>query len=45
MPWGPNSRASDCARARSANLAEAKDAKLADPLKLAVAPVKIRVGG
>lgn len=44
-PCGPNSRARDCARARSANLAEAKEAKFADPLRLAVAPVKIRVGG
>lgn len=44
-PCGPNSRARDCARARSANLAEAKSAQLVEPLMLAVAPVKIRVGG
>lgn len=45
IPWGPNSRARDCARARKANLADAKDAKLAEPFRLAVAPVKMRVGG
>lgn len=44
-PCGPNSRASDCANARSANLLEAKAENLAEPLRLAVAPVKISVGG
>ena len=44
-PCGPNSRASDCARARSANMVEAKAAHSADPFMLAVAPVKIKVGG
>lgn len=45
MPCGPNSRASDCASARKANLPEANAAKLAEPFRLAVAPVKIKVGG
>lgn len=44
-PFGPNSRASDWASARRANLPVAKAAKFADPFTLAVAPVKIRVGG
>ena len=44
-PCGPNSRASDCANARNANLPEAKAESAAEPFKLAVAPVKIRVGG
>lgn len=44
-PFGPNSRASDWASARRANLPVAKAAKFAEPFTLAVAPVKIRVGG
>lgn len=37
-PFGPNSLARDCARARRANLPDANPAQLADPLTLAVAP-------
>lgn len=44
-PWGPYSRASDCARARKACLPVAKEEHCAEPLREAVAPVKIRVGG
>jgi len=42
---GPNSRPSDWARARMANLPVAKEEHWAEPLREAVAPVKIRVGG
>lgn len=45
MPLGPNSLASDCANALSANLPAAKEANCAEPFTLAVAPVKMRVGG
>ena len=44
-PFGPNSRARDCANARRANFPVAKAEKLADPFRLPVAPVKIKVGG
>ena len=44
-PRGPNSRASDCASARMANLPVAKDAHCALPFMAAVAEVKISVGG
>lgn len=40
-----NSLARDCARARKANLPDAKEDIIAEPLSEAVAPVKIRVGG
>lgn len=44
-PLGPNSLASDCASALRANLPVANAEKVAEPLMLAVAPVKINVGG
>lgn len=44
-PFGPNSRASDWARARWANFAAAKVLKRAEPRTEAVAPVTRRVGG
>lgn len=44
-PCGPNSRARDCANALSANLPEAKAENVAEPFRLAVAPVNIKVGG
>lgn len=44
-PWGPNSRARDCERARRACFMVAKAAKRAEPFTEAVAPVKIREGG
>ncbi len=44
-PLGPNSRARDWARARKANLPVAKEEHRAEPLREAVAPVKMRVGG
>ena len=44
-PWGPNSRARDWDRARTAHFPVAKEAHIALPLTEAVAPVKIRVGG
>lgn len=44
-PCGPNSRANDCATALSANLPDEKVENSAEPFRLAVAPVKIRVGG
>jgi len=44
-PLGPNSRARDWARARKANLPVAKEEQRAEPLREAVAPVKMRVGG
>ena len=45
IPCGPNSLASDWARARRANFPAAKVARVAPPFRLAVAPEKIRVGG
>ena len=44
-PFGPNSRASDCARAREPNLPAAKAPQSAPPRKEAVAPVTSNVGG
>ena len=44
-PWGPNSLPRLCASARRANFPHAKLANVALPLREAVAPVKIRVGG
>lgn len=44
-PLGPNSRAKDWLSARRANLPAAKEEKLAEALRDAVAPVRIRVGG
>lgn len=44
-PCGQNSLARDWDNARSPNFAEAKEAKFADALTEAVAPVKISVGG
>ena len=38
-PCGPNSRAIDCAKARKANFDAAKPPNLAEPRRLAVAPV------
>lgn len=43
-PCGANSRASDWARARCANFADANVEKPAEPFNDAVAPVKMRVG-
>ncbi|MCY1371722.1 hypothetical protein D9M69_588790 [compost metagenome] len=43
MPWGPSSRAIDCANARRAILAPEKAPKLAAPRSEAVAPVKMIV--
>ena len=44
-PLGPNSRARLCANARRANFPDAKAENDAEPFRLAVAPVKMRVGG
>lgn len=44
-PFGPNSRARDCPRARWANIPAAKVPNLAEPRREAVAPVMRRVGG
>ena len=44
-PRGPNSRASDCASARRANIPAANPPNCADPRTDAVAPVAISVGG
>lgn len=45
MPLGPNSLANDCAKALKANFPFANAAEFAEPLRAAVADVKIRVGG
>lgn len=45
MPRGPNSLARHCPRARDADLPVAKEAKFAEPLMEAVAPVMRREGG
>jgi hypothetical protein len=44
-PFGPNSRASDCASARALNLPDANEPQSAEPRREAVAPVMSRVGG
>ena len=44
-PFDPNSRASDCARARELNLPDAKELQSAEPRREAVAPVTRSVGG
>lgn len=45
IPFGPNSLARDWDKARRPNFAEANEAKLAEALSAAVAPVKSNVGG